>query len=291
MLFSAIFLVGCGVTYSYDNTSYNRQSALDEEELNSFEIDWQDFLGKIWITDDWIENRFNLLSFRLDEIKNGSIFGVVKSSDAAFPPVFRAVGNQVHSGQSSESNIILTVQSNKAYGYFELPDGTKGAITIEAKEKGVISAIIELACMASRHSTYELFEGNFIYRPLNISDMPLSHSASFVEDKNLSFRTNLDVWGYTYFRVGTREGNRSIPVIYLTDYDGNILYSFEAAYQSFTYVYEIIVKDLNANGLLDVTIVTTDGVNERTGLRSRFYWHFYQLESSWFLLERGEFLY
>jgi len=147
-------------------------------------------------------------------------------------------------------------------------------------------------------------EETFLNRTFEMQPLTLESFAMavFIEERDLpwptnylSFETYLDSWGYVRFIPGMYHGRRFWPGLYLSDMDGNLLYSFGGRDSLITLpiseMVGITVQDLNGDGLLDVTVIIramSEELSYKLGgefddlYASRFYLNFHQLENGWF---------
>lgn len=95
----------------------------------------------------------------------------------------------------------------------------------------------------------------------------------------------MDSWGKVNLFYAVMDSLHPTPMVFLTNEQGDILYEFYASYRSGSEVREVIIEDMNGDGLKDVKVVTDFGDPEGY----RFDWYFYQGENGLFSLERKEF--
>jgi hypothetical protein len=271
MLVFVLFAFGCGNSLNIIDNRFSDSVEIPEYIAETTEdttqhFDFNGFLRKIWINDDWEIGGQNLSSFRLDRNDEGVVYGYFSVHDPAFPPVFRSANSHVH----IQSNMTVSLNGNSAEGDFG--DSTwKGNIALAFKERDIIEANIEYTNRGN-HSP-RINNGRFTYRPLTVADFD-----GFVVLEELSYETNLNLWGDVRFIAGEHRGSRPFPSVYLTDFNGNVIYYFETNFPNGSQIQEILVNDLNDDGFIDVIITAHDGPNYH------FRRHFSQLENGWFYL-------
>ena len=97
----------------------------------------------------------------------------------------------------------------------------------------------------SLHKTYT-------FRPYNIGDI-----ADFQLSTDVAQQTvQIAAWGQVTLVAGVIQINKPYPYIYFVNEHDDILYKFEASYQTGSEVCEMLVGDFDADGLQDVKIVT-----------------------------------
>lgn len=242
-----------------------------QSKVNS--TDYQEYIKKIWIVDNWSQNRLYSFSFRIAKIYNGVIEGELVTQSIAMPHCY----TNANAYSQYKDNIFGTINNNIAECSFESGVGNKGIVILEFKGNDKIDASIEYT--SKGEFSTDLRAGHFSYRPYNITDLE-----GFVENKELFIETNLNAWGDVSIVAGRYEGNKTVPAVFLADAQGNILYNFGAPYQVDTDVLEVLVKDLDENGLVDVQISTYLPYAPDA---YRFEWIFYQMNNGWFHMEKG----
>lgn len=256
------------VEYSFYNNKVNT-----EDECQG-SVDLQRFLRYIWIPvdrEEWRDQPYNI-GFRLDSIEDNRIVGALSPGDrgSGFPPVIDLrVFNR-------ENNLFLEINGDTAKGYFtDSRSELMGYVELHFKEEYIIHAV---------HDYVEdlglIFQGGeLLLHPWNIKRRI---EAGFNINDELTFEIELNSWGNVVFIAGYRyDGRREWVDVFLTAPNGNILYSFASSTKLFAQIREIIVEDLDGDGLLDVIIIS--GREDRIAKA-----HFYQLENGWFRFVRKE---
>ena len=234
-------------------------------------IDFKRYLKYIWITDEWSENRVSSPSFRIEKSDNYVLSGTF-SSEPAIPEWFSEPDKYLEYDDNNLHGIIINGIAECMF------DGNgKGSVRLEFIGKNSIEVEIKYLEKDVAYNNFE--DGRFLYRPYNIKDHDL-----FVENKELEIETKLDSWGDVKIISGRQETNHAVPVIFLTDKDGNVFYRFGAPYQHDSSVKEVIIEDMNGDGLKDVKVITFFSYAPNM---CEFVWNFYQLENGWFWMERA----
>lgn len=261
------------------NTEEHSEENIMAESNGEFiddNTDYNQYLKYIWIA-DWNENN-TPLSFRIDKIDGNIISGGI-STNIAEPEYFRDLDEYL---EYSGNNMYGEIVNGVAECVFNIHELMKGTIRIELIGANALRAEIKYI---EKNEIVEYYrDGTSIYRPYNITDRDL-----FIEDKNLEIETNLDSWGDVKIVSGRQETSHAVPVIFMTDKEGNVFYSFSAPFQHETSVKEVIVEDMNGDGLQDVKIVTWIITDEPDNLED-FIWNFYQMKNGLFLMERSGYI-
>ncbi len=108
-------------------------------------------------------------------------------------------------------------------------------------------------------------------RPYNVADKYFINEPVWVE-------TELSGWGIVKLFYANSLSNHTIPEIMLLNEEGDILYNFKGGtycYQSGSEVLDIIVRDMNQDGLDDIEIITCgfDGLGKEKWCDE---WYYYQ---------------
>lgn len=194
-------------------------------------IDYDKYVGKEWVAEGWHGENYlynAIFSFRIFQVEEDMIRGNFATQD--YSTSGRFAGSIV--GHMAECQL---------YNY----DSKKiGTLTLEFLENNRIDATIELT------EPYEICK-HYVFRPYNIMDV-----GNLRIHQEFERTVELDEWGQVNIVAGVLEGNKPYPVIYLTNFEGDILHDFSASYQVASEVYEIEVNDYDGDGLQDVKIIT-----------------------------------
>ena len=211
-----------------------------KESVDLFSYD--QYLKKIWIVKDrdTREDLFRPSSFYITKIENGIIEGKFSTNEVAEPDCYQYSFNP----QKDWCDLIGTVDNGVAKCQFSGESGYRGNIELVFKENNEVEATIEY--IEQKYEEYYL-NGNFIFRPYNLTDFQYSLNPI----KTRSFKTDLNYWGNVNFVTVIINGNKPYPKAFLTNDNDDILYCFNA-YQVGSEIIDVIIEDINGDGLKDV---------------------------------------
>lgn len=220
--------------------------------------DYSAYLKKVWIVDGWVEETEGWdfpISLVFTKIERGYVEGYFYIEGMIVVNYFRILKNP---NMPQFQGIIYdgTVECE-----YDNDDGGKGTFSLTFCEDDWIEVWLE-----------EDENQCYLLRPYNISDEEL-------RDNQMFYEVELDSWGTVVLFSANSESNHSIPLIFLINEQGDILYEFSAGYQNDSEVLEIIVEDMNEDGLKDVEVVTY--FSDMPDVY-RFEWYFYQEEDGFF---------
>jgi len=234
-------------------------------------LDYNHYIKKIWVLDDWTDFSEYPFSFFITTVEENTIEGKIQIGAIAEPDFFYyRMQPSVYLG-----SFAGTIENNIARCEFSTEDGNSGVITLNFNDKTMVEAAIEYLLKSEPYQSYE--NGRYLFRPYNISDID-----NIVPDKVLCLEVDLNSWGNVRFiTVETDTGKIRHSKAYLIDENENILYEFRAPFSSAFEVVEIEVNDINSDGLKDIMIIsqlTYEDKYEDTKIN----YIFYQLESGLF---------
>jgi hypothetical protein len=152
--------------------------------------------------------------------------------------------------------------------------GNKGNIILVFKEGDEIEAKIKYTDKGEAYKSLSL-DGNYLFTPYNLSDIN-----EFTPFKEHSFAIDLNSWGSINFVSGeVNHGDKVYPAAYLTNEHDDILYKFQASFNTGSEIIGASIKDINNDGLKDVMITTEFIDDPETG---RIVWIFYQMSNGLF---------
>lgn len=244
------------------------------------------YLRKIWVIDIGTEEEelySTPFSFYITSVDNGIIEGKYQIGHGIILPECYQKGykngfkdrDEVGSFKGKINNGIIKCD-------FRDKNGNEGEIDFLLWEDACIKAGIK--CTKSGvESENEEIDGTYCFRPYNLSDI----KDITISDEH-SFETELDSWGRVRV-VSARLDNQNegwyYPVAYLTDLEGNILYELYSGYKTGSEVSDVIIEDMNEDGLKDIGIITLFTIYAD---ESDFYylirWNLYQMEDGRFYL-------
>lgn len=233
-------------------------------------IDYNQYLKKIWVEKNWNGGAYEYFSFFISKIENGAIKGKLSTGSIAYPDFY------FYSLEPSKylGDLSGTVNNDVAECQFNDKVGNKGSVTLVFKENDEIEAKINYTDKGEAYKDLSL-EGNYLFRPYNLAD-----NEDFIPLKEYSFVIDLNFWGSVNFVSGeVNHGEKVFPAAYLTNEHDDILYKFQAPFQTGFKVVEASIKDINKDGLNDVKI-TIGYIGDSND--ERIEWSFYQMSNGLF---------
>ncbi|MCL2147425.1 MAG: hypothetical protein FWH52_06425 [Synergistaceae bacterium] len=246
-------------------------------------IDYSQYLMKNWVADDWGGGVYIYpLSFFITGIENSAIRGKFRTRAVAVPDFY------YYRFDTWLGDLAGVVNNNIAECSFSNELGDKGIITLlfEGDDRIVATLDYEEVEFMKKEDYYndlrriyardpEFYnrllpmDGTYVFRPYNITDV--EHRID--PCKTRLFVIDLDSWGTVSFITVVSSDNKPTPFAYLTNDYGDILYEFSAPFQTGTELIDIVVEDMNGDGLKDIMIITD--YDEVT-------WYFYQMDNGLF---------
>jgi len=114
-------------------------------------------------------------------------------------------------------------------------------------------------------------------RPYNISDLEICNEPT-------TYEVEIDSWGTVQLFYAVCDEEHPVPWILLTDNQGNILYHFPDDLTTGSEVKEVIIEDMNEDGLNDIKVVAYLSYAPD---EYRFEDYFYQTQDGHFYLEES----
>lgn len=247
------------------------------------------YLRKIWVIDidTGEEGLYSTpFSFYITSVDNGIIEGKYQIGHGIIRPECYQKGykngfkdrDEVGSFKGEINNGTIKCD-------FRDKNGNEGEIDFLLWEDACIKA--EIKCTkSSAESEDKEINGTYCFRPYNLSDLK-----DITISDEYSFETELDSWGYVRF-VSVRLDNYGegwyYPVTYLTDLEGNILYEFYSGYKTGSEVSDVIIEDMDEDGLKDIGIITLFTIYaEESDFNYSIRWNLYQMEDGRFYLNES----
>lgn len=233
------------------------QEAVSENRMIDL-TDYSSYLKKIWIVDGWEdeEPRWDFpISLVFTKTEEGVVEGYFYMGGMISTNYFRILINP------NMPQFRGMVYDGTAECEYDVDDGGKGTFSLTFCGNDRIEAKLG----EDENQSYTL-------RPYNISDEKF-------RDNQTSYEVEVDSWGTVNLFYANTESNYSVPVVYFIDEQGDIIYQFSAAYQTESEVLEVIIEDMNGDGLKDVEVVTYFSDIPDV---YRFEWYFYQEEDGFF---------
>lgn len=225
-----------------------------------------------------------LFSFYITSIQGRVIEGKYQYGGIITPECYEK-GYEIE----NEGIFIGKIQHGKIECSFYDEDGNEGKLTFISWGNNRIEAEMECSKVTAVWQDNRKNNGVYWFRPYHFSDI----SNAAVLDEH-SFELDLNSWGHVCLvsaRVDNVELGRYYPATYLTDLEGNILYYFHPGYLAGTEIYNIIVEDMNGDGLKDVGVVTGFSFYDNSHTKQLIRWDFYQMEDGRFYYnERDEWI-
>jgi len=249
------------------------------EELDTF--DYSHYLKKIWVVKEWDGGVYNYpFSFFITRIEDGVIEG--EFSEGIVMPFFFSSSYSAQNGNTPNfedikdlprANLLGRVFGGIAECQFSNEYGDVGSASLVFKENDEIDAVIDYAYVGfmNKEQYYSYLrgiyqdtcdgreyleklspmEGNYSYRPYNISD--IEGSADVV--RMTSDMVDLDSWGSVLIVTALLGGRGPwFPVMFLTNEYDDILYEFSVSSINSTEILEVVVEDFDGDGLKDIRV-------------------------------------
>lgn len=247
-------ITGCGTRSEKsliidNNITINETNRILNTVLDDLEdVNYENYLKKIWVVEEWNGGAYEYPSFFISEIQNSNIYGRYSTLSVAKPEFYFYSNDPIkYLGQ-----LTGTFIDESAYLNFSDAVGNKGNLVVSFKEDVMIEAIIEYTKKGDNYKDIEL-DGHFVFVPYN-----LVHIKNFIQNEEFTLPVKFDYWGDIIIVTGEiNTGDKVHPVSYLTNKDNDILYVFEAPFKIGTSISDVKVMDINDDGLQDVIITTT----------------------------------
>ena len=215
-------------------------------------IDYNQYVKKVWVVKNSINDHDdNYPSFHISKIANGEISGKFSLFETYVP----------NSEYNSPNDSICwgyfngIVDKDAAYCQFNVNTGDTANVKLVFKPNGGIEATFKYKYKSKEIKDYSMdlslhLDGTFQFNPYNLSDF------KFRPFKNQSFKVDLNSWGNVKFVSGQCDtGKHILTEFYLTNEDGDILYSFGSPFPYGVDVKAVSFQDVNKDGLKDVIII------------------------------------
>lgn len=283
-----IGLIGCGsiiksevsespsstISKTNETTSTDSSTAhvavMPTKPSNIKATDYNQYLRKIWVVKSWNGGAYDYFSFFISKIENGVIEGKLSIGSIAYPDFYS------YSLEPSKylGDLSGTVNNDVADCRFRDKVGNKGNLTLVFQENDEINVKMKYTDKGEAYKDLSL-DGNYLFRPYKLADIKY-----FIPDKEHSFSIVLNSWGSVKFISGEVDhGNKVYPAAYLINEHEDILYKFQAPFQTGFKTIEASSKDINNDGLKDVKI--TIGFVDDPNIE-RIEWIFYQMSNGFF---------
>lgn len=223
-------------------------------------FDGQEYLHKIWVVDDWDGAAYEYpFSICITSINNRNVSGIIKIGAVAMPDCY-SYRLAPSAGQGTFSG---TISANIAQCSFSTNVGDVGDLKIIFDGRKKIEASITIREKPSIHQKYT--DSTYYLRPYNLSDIHI-----FSKSPDYTLECAFPRWGMIRLigkEVDTKRTTH--PVVFLIDKDDNILYDL-GYFLNGTEIVNIQAKDINGDGLVDISILSQMKSEEYEGLERKF---------------------
>ena len=225
--------------------------------------DYRAYLKKIWIVEGWnlaYDGDTYPISLVITQMEEGYIRGYLEIGHSV---TYNYMNLDIWKDKTPEfEGMIYDGTAECEYDY---KDGREGTLAITFCENDRIEVELD----GNKEQRYLL-------RPYNISDEEFCDEPTFHE-------VELDSWGTVTLCYATYNARHPYPWVLLLNEQGDILYRF-TGFINGSEVSEVIIEDMNGDGLQDVEIVTC---------MSDSYWdkdYYYQMQNGLFYKDWSSFL-
>ncbi len=249
--------------------------------ININEIDYEPYMKKIWVIKDLKDDHFfysnhYVLSFFITKIEEGVIEGEFGIGYIPWPTFYN---RYFKSSSVTEERFKGKVFNNTANFSFNSEDGVKGDAILSFKENGEIEISVNFYTIDKHYEKIDNQSEEMSLRfPINKKYLLKPYNIKNIDSVKLSetkmYKTDLDSWGTVNVTIITIYTTRTFyPEVYLTNDNGDILYQIDGYYPSGVGIEDVIIEDINGDGLKDIKIISAPGEAEFT---------FYQLDNGLF---------
>ena len=199
------------------------------------------YLKKIWVANGMDIATYKFPSFFITKMENGRVYGKLSKRSIAEPDCY------IYSFDSAINLYNLTGVFGNGAAECQIigDDESIGNITLVFEKENEIEATIEFIIINGEDA---LPSGEYRFKPYNLADIE-----SYIDcTKTLSFPVDLNSWGLVNFTTVLFVGKKPYPAAFLTDAQDDILYCFNAPFQTATSIVDVVIEDMNGNGLKDI---------------------------------------
>lgn len=248
------------------NREENTQEDLQDERVPDT-ADYSAFLKKIWVVDGWdkTDDFIMSVSFVMIHIENGAVEGYFVRDGWVTAGYFELNYSRYRSDIVKFHGKIYDGIAECEYTDKE---GENRAFTFTMFDSNCLKVVLD----GDEAQAYTVV-------PYNIS------GRKFYADSIVIEEVELDSWGRVNLFYAVLDNLHPYPWVLLINEQGDILYQLPSGFRNGSEVKEVIIEDMNGDGLKDVEVVTYFG--DPDGYL--FEWYFYQGENGFFVLERAEF--
>ncbi len=232
------------------------------------------YQNRIWIMDSKVNGEVSeeLFSFRITEIQDEGIIGkcFLGEGNSLINSYFDRCGSGEQLGEFSGKIIDGIAECNFRDNY-----GNEGSLFI--KEWKEDSIMVSLEYKNEGGEDKDIKDGIYFFSACEISEV-----MNFdVRDNNI-WNFNMPSWGNVELVCGqlnNKENNIYYPLAYLTDSKGKILYQFDLGDIPGTKISDVMIDDINEDGMEDVRLTICYDLAGDQGYRNMkktINWDFYQ---------------
>ncbi len=268
IILSAFVIVTSGCVSLKDKLVSSGNNSLSLETMK--EVDYARYLKKIWVVKAWNGEAYQYFSFFINKIADNTIQGKLCKDEIAYPDFY------FYSLEPSKylGDLSGTLNNGVAECKYEDKFGNKGIVTLAFNEDDEIEAKITYTDKEEALKN-DLIDSDYKFRPYNLADRE-----DFIPSKENSFAVDLNSWGSVKLITGEIDhGAKKYPAAYLSNEHGDILYAFQAPFQTASKLTSASIKDINGDGLKDV-ILTTEFIEDPS--IEHIKWTFYQMSDGLF---------
>lgn len=242
------------------------------KETDSEEADYSMFLKKIWITE--LDLPYNssdpvLCAFYITDIKDGNIKGKIKTIESIEKEYYYQGLTEEMISFPFNGDFSGTVQGDMATCEFKDHRGYSGNISLIFQKADEILVIIDTDRLQDPLQESGDYSETNLFTPWTLESIN-----GLVQDSLKSETVKLDDFGKVQIvRGNIEQAEKMYPCVYLTDEEGNILYSFEMGYAIGMEVSNLSIEDLNGDGYADISIELEEKIS---GSANTLQWDFYR---------------
>ena len=245
-------------TFSWDAEDGAETEAVESVDDRTVDLtDYSSYLKKIWIVEGWNDSVVYPVSLVITQMEEGYIKGYF-----CFNDIITFYYRNLTLWKYRTPEFTGTIYDGTAECDYDYKNGDMGRFSITFCENDRI----EVRLNGNEEQSYLL-------RPYNVSDEKFLGEPTTIE-------VELDSWGTVTLFYANLDFEKTYPWVLLLNEQGDILYTLSAAWVNPQEVKEIIIADMNEDGLKDVKVVThfPDDPNDWDE------WYFYQLEDGTFYM-------
>ena len=269
-------LLGCGAKERYhpNSTAASTQEVVTDEPVDDRSIDLTDYssyLRKVWCmkgenTDSPYPDNNVPVSFVITQIEEGSIQGYFVDTPFVYADYFCLPRHEKHTHE-----FYGTIYDGTAECRCDYKDGREGTLTITFCGDDRIEAVLD---------------GNnkkrCLLRPYRITDA--DYFVTYLYGETIDLETELGNWGTVSIHAVNPFQTYVGPYLFLLNEQGDVLYMIEDEFLEDFEILNVIVEDMNEDGLEDMMVTTSVSYLQDGD------WVAYEYERPLYQLENGQFV-